>query len=860
MRRLGFPIRSLKGVRLKAGGNRIVILILACLLTAVIAPVAFTPHAIAFSTDRISATYQDVDQDGRAGNVVLDMSPGFVFKHDRITVYANNHRFDSRRPWQENVTYEDETWIFDAGAQGRASLIIVYHRDGQALVADLYGDQTGDGQVTYTLQNGRPQVTEGSRFVNDTTPWTVRVVAPEGWWFKGGIINYNLDIQVDGPVLVTFGSEVFADQLKTDGKVDYEVYVRDADHDGRPDYELRNAYPPVSSTSGVYRSVLIVNRREGDKPAENFIFWPYLGSSGPLKGYAGGTLPTDILYDTEGRAYGLVKDYGASFPPIQVEWSMARINYVGEFVASRATEKNWFTQSISPIKLHQLNEPNFENPFAFYDLAGDNDGYPEMEVRIEYNPPNDPFFDDGNFPSPIEAIRYSWDQFNRRQWDFKVGLIGRQVLDGIVQFPDLSVRTIPYDELPYWVTDKGWNSVDFVAVEGTSYWTTEGIYESLGATLETRDKYVSGLSSTPPEPDFAGWPTGLRGEYNLDLQGQPFLYFSPVDRKLHLLKAQAGIWRIDGTREIRYDSLGGDYIRKWTLLEEGKVVKSLYVANDYIIFADNSRVQILQTKALPALFTTLPPRNQDEWARLGTQLENHKPTFPPDDFLAMLGQFKGPQARLTNASLKALRVTPDGFRFILDLRPGFAEDDPESVIGLRNLQAGTYLVTFDGRAFSMRPLTPPQLAVQTLSLSDPSPATLDTINATAVIRNTGLEDAENVPVTFYVTPTDKAGGIPIPLGTVTTTVLSGQTLSVSQPWTPASGGEWKVSAKINGPVAQGAESGKDPGELTAQVRAAPEPFLADLQSLGNSPTAWLAGVALIFVGISGLVVNRIAAR
>ena len=148
--------------------------------------------------------------------------------------------------------------------------------------------------------------------------------------------------------------------------------------------------------------------------------------------------------------YGMVKPYNQSFPPIQVDWSIGRLQMLGEFVASRGSDVNWFTYSFHRVEPGLTADPNFESPFTFYDLAGDDDGIPELAGSCSFAcRPTTPSQKSRNIGlgARIKLIRYSWDQTNSQQWSYKLGLLGQQQIDTTVSFPEFTLRTIPYDQL-----------------------------------------------------------------------------------------------------------------------------------------------------------------------------------------------------------------------------------------------------------------------------------------------------------------------------------------------------------------------------------------------------------------------------
>jgi len=129
------------------------------------------------------------------------------------------------------------------------------------------------------------------------------------------------------------------------------VHVRDTDGDGHPDYDWRTAN--IAPKTGLPRlptvsTNLVVNTADTETLLTPALPWAYLG----MVSYG---------YDTSSPA-------STGQPPIQIDWTSGQILFVGEFVSSRANENQWFTYSYYPLKAGETNQPNFESPFAWYDL------------------------------------------------------------------------------------------------------------------------------------------------------------------------------------------------------------------------------------------------------------------------------------------------------------------------------------------------------------------------------------------------------------------------------------------------------------------------------------------------------------
>lgn len=696
----------------------------------------------------------------------------------KVTVYDLDGTLQKRATWQEAVDFENEVWVFEAGSDGKTNLIIHFHREGTALVADLYDAHSVDDDVSYVIEDGQFRVTE-SDF------WTVRVTAPDGWWVDGDKVNFNLDIEIDGPVIGAFAAELFyLAQLRNDGVVDYTITVRDPDHDGKPNYQIVQA-PRYGNHPLTH---LMVNAADTEPDIEGSIFWPLLGNSGS----------------------GISKPYGKSIPPIHVDWQGSRITHVGEFVASRWNESNWFIYSSSRFGVDGETYANFENPFAFYDLAQDSDSYPELQIRSEYfgqydgdyafDAPYD--YEDrrllwGRYPNAINAIRYSWDQDNNRSWDYKVDLVGNHQLDQVVEFPDFSVQTIPYDTYPFWVTERRWDVAAFVAVENVmpSYWTSEGIY-TWGPSWKLLHRYIPGVSTEVPEQDYTTIDEGMRGEYNINYQDVPRIYFSPVDRKLHLYGAQGGLWNLGDTQFITYHNLDEDaYIDQWNYVISGHPGKILYQTDDFIILVEDDSVKIRRGRTPRSTFTAFPPRSHEDWQVLGDFLEAASSDIEPGDFERMFDQFMGQTYHMTGVTLTDFHLTSSGFDFVLNVTPDFTWESDESLSALGELAPGFYRVEYDG-TWSAGAITCPDLAVDSrgIVLLPDSAATLVPSKLQVALTTCGLVQDHNLHVTFSVV----RDGVTETIAEEYLNTQNASVHTVSTRWAPPESGTWtlQVTAQL----------------------------------------------------------------
>jgi hypothetical protein len=765
-------------------------------------------------------SYEDPDHDGRP-EVAIVRCPFAGHAGDTAYVYDRAEDMLATDDWKTSTDWDDDLWVLDAEGDGRANLILDFYEKGSTLVADVYDDQDGDGEVSYRVANGSPVILESKH------P-TLRMMAADGHWVQDERINFNLSIEVDGPVRTTFAGVGDLARQTRDGILDSTIQVHDTDRDGLPDYELRQARLTLRG-SGI-KTELIVNTADDEHPlSEDWIFWPYLGP------------PVDHI-----------KPIGASPPPIQVDWSQSRLMDLAEFVASRGNESNWFIYSMSRFGEGEGTFADMENPFAFYDMAADGDGVPELSVRSEYYDRNDPSFESGRFSQPIESIRYSWDQDNDGMWDYKVDVTGRHEITTTVDFSTFTVHTVPYTEFPTWVVGQRWDTGTLVAVEGDPYSSSEGIYE--GFFRQWRDEYVTGWSDTAELATAEEVRIGLRQEYTPELGHQPELYLSAVDHKLHLRNAWAGVWNIDDRQRIRYGDLDGDGILdRWMLTVASgrspeKVVKEVYVGGGLAIYHDAARLRLVRAEPILALFGGLPPANHEDWLELEAALKLEAPGFAPTDLMSMIEQFTGPTTDVEAATLSGLGLAADGLHFVVSLAPGFRVTEDANGVGLAELQPGSYLVSYDGE-FRHQPLAPPHLDMTASSLafdSQPTQAAWTTVRAT--VRNSGQQDVASIPLRLLAT---RGNAPPQILAEEQVFVPGGGELVVEGNWRPQLPGAWTVWVEADASAAD--PLGTEIGELAQrEVEVHPAADVSMLRPAGPYDGVRLSWPALLLLGSAGL--------
>jgi hypothetical protein len=689
-----------------------------------------------------------------------------------ITVVDRDGDLRVGEDWRSNQDFEDDVWVFDHAADGRAELLIDFHREGSALIAELYDQQYEaiSDQVKIDYQINGSMVMMGER----SFP-SVRVVAPDGWWMRGEAINYNLDIFTDGLIIAALLPVNQMERLGVlhDGSSDFTVRIRDVDLDGRPDYDWRTFHLPEQRTPGVQIppvTYLMVNDADNEAPVAPDFLWSYLGWGD--YSYASPTTNTHT-------------------PPIQIDWTEGKIRVLNEFVASRSNEGQWFMYSFYELLADQLNVPNFESPFAWYDLAGDQDRRAELAIRSVNFAAGDEFFGRRAFQQPISEIRYSWDQDNNGYWDYKLGLVSSHQIDAQVSLAadDIAIQSVSYDQLPAWVVGRAWDIATFVAVEGVIV-SGEGIYEWDVPSWLTSN-YFTGMSDTPLPPDEQGnfslrslrynpadedlapIEQHFRGEYTFELGEVPRLYFSPIDHRLHLFGAEGGVWNT-GDALLYNDDLDGDgYFDHWSY-RQNDVQRDLYVSGGYALLNADRTLTLIEIPSNDPLFEIAPPSTHAEWLALESLLAQHRREHTPGDFASMIDPYLETAQRWHDVTLLYVQPTPDGFR------AGFVQNETR-----RLLEAdGDGVQTFQG--------VQPALAVSTIAVNPSSLRALQPAALSLTITNSGNWDLRDLRVRFSIIQNDQS----IPIGETALNVNSGEMAQASVLWEAPQAGGWTLHAQV----------------------------------------------------------------
>lgn len=768
---------------------------------------------------------QDANNDGQPDITIIDCA--FATERDQVRVYDRGGNMVASDDWHTATDFTDDVWVFDVGADGSAQLLITFQQTADGLLAELWDDRDNDGRVTH-----RPPPNLQIREL----PWApVRVLAPDGWWQQDTRPNFNLQITVDGPIRASFAYPSFERFLRLDGSTDFTITVRDDNRDGRPEWQWVDAWPAAPPASGVMRVEAIQNVDDDEYPITGSIFWHYLGS---------------------GEQY--TKDYLISPPPIQMNWDTATLATVGEFVASRFNDNVWFVYSQYRPDAGEAVPASFEAPFAFYDLAADDDGYPELQVRMVAYPPEDRYANPNN-PHWMQHIRYSWDQDNATSWDYKLELVGQHPIDTIARLPDFDLQMVPYEDLPAWITGRTW-TMDFVAIEPPieSYWTSEGIYETPTDPSDLLTYQQAQRDTLPPRN--AALPLGLRTEAtNPAAQHTPMLYFSPLDRKLHLRHAESGYWYPDQASAVYYDNLDGDaYLDQWIYVRQlgttaapRTLVRQINLTPQHLLYSDSERAEVLirEVAVPPSLFEAPPPTTHAEWQQLGTQLAQHQREFDPAALDAMAEQFAGATTALQGARLRDFRYTNAGYRYVIELEPNFRATGSLAT-GFAGLSPGAYLIEHLPQ-MQISPLEPPALAL-TLHIAPRAATTQHLLPRAVELHNAGTDDAAALRLRVDATSAEGTTDASTTILSQTITVQGKATEWVAFDWQPPAAGTWDVVATLTDQQGQTVASSSQ--RETVPARAAVT--TSEVLLLSTPPDRWWHGLLLLGL-ISALVVVSI---
>ena len=246
--------------------------------------------------------------------------------------------------------------------------------------ADVYSSTTADPTFTWTMKSGQVAF-------DGVTGLSITFVSFDGWWVRDGRPNYNLNIQVNGPVYAMWGGSYDFEKKVPTGwtalmqprQPAVAVEVRDPQHSGEPLWDWRNALANIAYLQTNYAE------RKCDTPHTYDLgitpLWPYV--SGMVKKIG---LNDSVSYQTSGfEQTGTVHA-----PPIIIDWGIGKITHFSEFVSVRNQNCSYSHYSINALQTDRRNQLDFETPFAFYDLSGEGKGKPNLILRTEHYYAGDP--------------------------------------------------------------------------------------------------------------------------------------------------------------------------------------------------------------------------------------------------------------------------------------------------------------------------------------------------------------------------------------------------------------------------------------------------------------------------------------
>lgn len=715
--------------------------------------------------------YQDLDNNNLDDTLYLlcDFDLSGQYSHQLI-IRDRDNDLDIQQPWSANLDDQDDIWFFDYGNDGNYELIIDFDRQQfNSLRGRLYDE----------IPPGLDVSPENWTDLETLNPSIIITTLSNFWMRDDSTINHNLDIIVDTDLIAAFISEEEVQNLNfiRDGQPDYTIRIRDIDDDGRPDYDWRtlNIHEELEVDNFV-KTYLAYNAIDDETTIRPVLPFPYIG-------------PITYRYNTSSPA-------ATGQPPIQMDWEQGSLQWIGEFVTTRGNDNQWFVYSRFPLEPGQVNPANFEAPFAYYNIAEDDDDIPELAIRHVYYAAYDPTYLEGGNPKTVNEIRYSWDQNNDNQWDYKLGLIGSHVVNNIVNLNEVDLRiNIPaYDTLPTWVRDKDWDIVTFVSAEEGA--RGEGIYEWDVPPQVTENYYLFGRENPLPFDDNGQYDLrsfrysraltddpmaidpGFRGEFQFELNSQPVLYINGIDQKVHLYRAERSIWNLDGTTNIETTDGDGDgYFDSWVkwamipsiqpITEETsldaaapqtEVLEQIYFINGHLIYIDGTQIEIKPVAQQENIATVQMPTNNAEWQTLNETLALYQ-TIPDSSDLRSLFDYQdavGEVVTLNTTSLTQLNIAEAHFSAIVEI----TETQDISALGT-TLEPGYYFLLLDANnTLQINPLEPADITAHLDADVLPASGVVqyDFVPLDIIIDNTGFEDVV-LEIAVYTQFDDETGSV-----------------------------------------------------------------------------------------------------
>jgi hypothetical protein len=536
-----------------------------------------------------------------------------------------------------------------------------------------------------------------------------------GYWVRRHQANYNLDVLIYGSVQAMWGSGSqsgdsagYAPLLKA-SELSYKITTRTG-ASGVPLWDLRELVPPFAGDG--YIRVNYAQRECTEKVAwapSLVSMWPYVRTEG-----------------------GFAEPHGEIEPPIVVNLRSGRVTLFGEIVSVRGGPCSYDFYSLRALGRRDISRLDFESPWGFYNWSSRKTTLPNEIIRTQYFPANDSW-QRGVDPTLLnsaplanrsqEDVRMSWAEHAGNQlFGYKVDVFGYHQYRTMVRIAGgkIKVYAPSYRNYPKWVVDHRWPVATFIDDRSAEYATSEGIYQ--WAALLVGSRYLRGWSNAARLNAFDALPIGFRGEYRVGSMERPRLYISMIDRRVHLLGADGGIWNLgNGWYLVEGNLDDGDAIDAWTLehvaghvggrvgetrerqdipgnpsRNDGRasalrVVERLDVLDGVLLYSGTNGVVVRKSPRLRPEVELVPPTGRATWRAFLRARQRLGPGRNPRRLDTWVNAFVGPEAAWHHATLGEVGALANGFVAVLKVRRGFGVSQ---IPGLSGIGPGRWVLRY----------------------------------------------------------------------------------------------------------------------------------------------------------------------
>ncbi len=594
------------------------------------------------------------------------------------------------------VSLTGATWPeLAAGAAGQAvieyylrsrgpnhpSLVVWLRDDGRASLARVY--EAPPGRTWVPINGSRPLAPQLSRL----KPIMV-VAAPEGWWSRGGLPDFNVTVDVFGPVYTMWGGKLgpasYLSRIRP-GPLAFVVYLHGS-APGIPTWDDRRLIPPLAGANYIrasYAQTKCPTPRTwvpGPSP-----LWPYVAYGGHF-----------------------LQGMGTETPPIVMNWATGLMVKFSEVVSLRNQSCSYGFYSTAPVVPGPLNHPSFESPWGFYTLDPKATGLPNLVIRVNWQPTHTLGQLGLHQLTPLalpalarssETVRYSWaDHPGNQEFNYKVDMLGFQTINTHTRIMGGQETIVApgYAGYPARLIDERWPVTTFIDQNARPYLTSEGLYAWPAGLVG--DAFLFGEHGSPNLTAYDTLPAGTRGEYRTGPAARPWLYASPIDGKLHLLGAQAGLWQVTATSQLVERNLGpGPYINDWRLFTKGaagyRPVSRLDALDGRVwLYAGPHGVAVLLAPFTASVFQVLPPTTDTSWQQFVQQVAPYQQGKSPQHLFQWLPARAVAALTAAAGQVSAVVPTSSGFQAMIAVGPGGARSQLPGVAP--DVAAGRYALSY----------------------------------------------------------------------------------------------------------------------------------------------------------------------